>query len=64
MFKTAGAGEDHGDAIFVAGVDYFLIPNGSARLDHHFNSRIFDGVNAISKWEKRIGRIFPISGQY
>jgi hypothetical protein len=24
MFKTAGAGEDHGDAIFVAGVDYFL----------------------------------------
>lgn len=37
MFKTAGAGEDHGDAKLVASIDHFLVTDGAAGLDHHFN---------------------------
>src|SRR5690554_31536 len=30
----AHAGEDHGDAVLVSGVDHFLVAHGAARLDH------------------------------
>jgi hypothetical protein len=54
MLKTPCAGEYHGNAVFVAGINHFLIADRSAGLYYHFDSRIFDSVNTIPKWEKRI----------
>ena len=56
MFKTSGSGEYHSDAILVAGVNHFLVPDGTAGLHDNLYSRIFNGINAISEREKKIGR--------
>jgi hypothetical protein len=37
MFKTPRSGKDHGNAIFVTGIDHFLVPDGPARLYDHLN---------------------------
>jgi hypothetical protein len=55
MFKTSGSGEYHSDAILVAGVNHFLVPDGTAGLHDNLYSRIFNGINAISEREKSIG---------
>ena len=55
MFKAPRSGEDHGNAVFVAGVDNFLVPDRATGLYHHLDSRILYGVNTIPKREERIG---------
>ena len=55
MFKTPGTSKNHCDTIFIAGFNYFLIANRPTRLNHNPYPRVFNGVYAISKWEKRIG---------
>ena len=56
MFKAPRSGEDHGNTIFVAGVDNFLVPDRATGLYHHLDPRILYGVNTISKGEESIGR--------
>jgi hypothetical protein len=34
MLKTPRTGEHHGNTVFIAGIDHFLVPNGAAGLNH------------------------------
>ncbi|SVE40396.1 uncharacterized protein METZ01_LOCUS493250, partial [marine metagenome] len=54
MFKAPRSGEDHGNTVFVAGVDNFLVPDRATGLYHHIDPRILYGVNAIPKREERV----------
>ena len=55
MFKTPGTSKNHCDTIFVTSMNYFLVSDRSTGLNHNPYPGVFNGVYAISKWEKRIG---------
>jgi hypothetical protein len=48
------AGEDHGDAVLIAGGDNFVIAAGTARLDDRGDTRLGGAVDRIVEREKRI----------
>src|SRR5690554_5057787 len=50
----AHAGEDHGDAVLVGGVDDFLVTHGTAGLNHGGNTGFGGGINTIAEREERI----------
>jgi len=60
------AGEDHGDAVLVAGGDNFVVAAGAARLDDRGNTRLGGAVDRVVEREKRIrgehGAAGPIAG--
>ena len=48
MFEVPNAGEDHGQAVFVRGGDYFVVADGASRLDHRGDA-VFGGfVEAVA----------------
>ena len=49
------AGEDHWDSVFVTGVDDFLIPHASARLNDRRNSRLCSERNRIGERKESVG---------
>ena len=49
------AGEDHGNAVLVAGGDGFVIAAGTARLDDRGDTRLGGAVDRVVKREERIG---------
>ena len=52
MAEMADAGEDHGEAEAVGGVDYVLILDRSARLDDGGGAGLGDGLKAVGKGKK------------
>ena len=55
MPEVAVAGEDHGHAGFVSGGDDFFVTDGSAGLDAGGGAGIDGGLEAVGKWEHRVG---------
>src|SRR5690554_4103376 len=51
----AHAGEDHGNAMLVGGVDHFLVAHGTARLDHCGDTGSGGGIDAVAEREESIG---------
>ena len=47
VLKVTHAGEDHRDAILIAGVDGVLIADAAARLDDAGDARLCAGLHAI-----------------
>ena len=54
MPEMSPAGEDHGDAEFIAGGDDFIIPLGAARLNDGLDPRCVNLVDAVPKREKGV----------
>ena len=54
VFKMAYAGKDHGNAVFVGGIDHFLVSNGAAGLDYRFDSIICGYEQAVWKGKERV----------
>ena len=55
MAKMPHAGEDHGQAVLVAGGDGFGIADRAARLDDSADAGAGRFVHVVAKWEERIG---------
>src|SRR5690554_4292400 len=51
----AHAGEDHGNAMLVGGIDHFLVAHGTARLDHCGDTGSGGGIDAVAEREESIG---------
>src|SRR5690554_149519 len=51
----AHAGEDHGNAMLVGGVDHFLVAHGTVRLDHCGDTGSGGGIDAVAEREESIG---------
>ncbi len=54
MTEMADAGEDHGNAAVVGGLDDFLIADGAAGLDGAGGAGLGGGDEAIGEWEKGV----------
>ena len=48
------AGEYHGNAVFVGGIDDFLISNGSAWLNNALNAGLGSSINTVAEREEGI----------
>ena len=55
MLEVAHAGQRHGDAMFVAGGDDFVVADGTAGLDDEFRAHFVGGIDAVGKREERLG---------
>src|SRR5947209_194786 len=55
MPKMPNSREDHGDGMFVASRDRFLIAYGTARLGDGLDSDRCGQVDIVAKWEERVG---------
>ena len=54
MFETPCSSKHHRKTILIASINHFLITYRSTRLYNSVYTRIFNCINAITKWEKRI----------
>ena len=54
VLKAALLGKDHGDAMLIAGIDHFLVPDRTTRLNHSFDPRFSDFINTVTKRKKGI----------
>jgi hypothetical protein len=52
--EVAGAGKDHGQAMFVGGGDDFLVAHRTARLDDRFGTGRGQHVDAIAEREEGV----------
>ena len=52
MFETPRSSKNHSNPVFITGADYLLIADRPTGLDHYFDTRICDGINAVPKWEE------------
>ena len=53
--EVASAGEHHGQAMSLRGLDDFRVAHGPARLNNGRRARGGHGVEAVAKREKRVG---------
>ena len=56
MAEVAHAGEHHGHAALVGGVDHFLVAHRAAGLDHAGRARVHHHVEAVAEGEKGVAR--------
>ena len=54
MMEQTYSGKAHRHVIFIAGCNYMIITNGSARLCHIGNTTFMSALDIIPKWEKCI----------
>lgn len=54
MLEVAHAGEEHGHAMFVGGLDGFLVPDGAAGLDDGGDAGSGRGVNRVPEGEESV----------
>ena len=54
MVEQAHAGERHGDAVFVAAIDYNIIANRAAGLCNVLNTASLGSLDVVIKREERI----------
>jgi len=54
VLKAALPGKDHGDAMLIASIDHFLVPDRTTRLNHSFDSRLSYFINTVTKRKKGI----------
>lgn len=52
MLKVTNTGKNHGDSVFVCGVDHFLIADGASGLDDRGDSRLSRRINGVAEGEK------------
>lgn len=56
MSEVPFSGEEHGDIVFITGINGFLIPDRATWLDDGGYARLCSGINRIAKREEGIGR--------
>jgi len=54
MFKMSDARKYHGNAVFVSGVNDFLVAHAAAGLDDAVGSCVHDNVQAVSEGEEGV----------
>ena len=54
MMEQTHAGKRHGNAVFVAGFDNVVVPDGAARLGNEFHAAAVRALDVIPKGEERI----------
>src|SRR5438105_14176063 len=55
MPEMAHAGEHHGYAVVVGGLDYFFVADRAAGLDHRSDAGLDAGQHAVGEREERVG---------
>ena len=56
MPEMTHVGEHHCEAVLIGCGDNLLVMHGASGLDYCLDAGFCCGVNAISEWEKSIGR--------
>src|SRR5215475_14355921 len=58
------AGEHHGDAVVVGGLDHLVVAHRAARLDHRGGAGLDSHQEAVREWEEGIGGDHRALGQW
>ena len=56
MLKVSYARKAHGNAVFIAGFDAFLVADAAAGLNDGFYARFSRFLHAVGEGEERVGR--------
>lgn len=56
MFEVPHSGEDHRDAVLVGGLDDFLVPDGTAGLNHRCDAMFGGFVQAVAERKEGVRR--------
>ena len=59
MTEVTFAGEHHGHAVVVGGIDHFLVTYGPAGLDDRGGAGLGGGIETIAEREERVARAGP-----
>ena len=54
MVEQADAGEGHGDAVLVAGLDDVVIPDGAAGLGDELHAGLVGPLDVVAKGEESV----------
>ena len=54
VLKAAFPGKNHSDAMLITGIDHFLVPDRTTRLNHSLDPRFSNFINTVTKRKKGI----------